>query len=84
MTFLPLSDAKARLSEVIRTIRRTGESVVISVDGEPAVTLARYTGEAQRLTDAEVAADRALQDAALRLARSDAFDAVALVREGRR
>lgn len=84
MTFLQLSDAKARLSEVIRNVRRTGESVVIAVDGEPAVTLAPYAGTPRRLTAAEVAADKALQDVALRLACSDPFDAVELVREGRR
>lgn len=84
MTYLQLSDAKARLSEVIRTVRRTGAAVVIAVDGEPAVTLAPYVGTPRRLTAAEVAVDKALQDAALRVANSDPFDAVDLVREGRR
>lgn len=84
MTYLPLSEAKARLSEVVRNVRRTGASVVIAVDGEPAVTVSPYTGAPRRLTDAEVAMDKALQDAALRLAVDEPFDAVALVRDGRR
>ena len=42
-------------------------------------------GEARRLTAAEVAADRALAEAILRLAPPDGpFDAVALVQDGRR
>lgn len=34
-----LSDAKARLSEVVRSVRTRGEEAVITVDGEPAVRL---------------------------------------------
>ena len=33
---IPLSDAKARLSEVIRTVRRTRKPIVITLDAEVA------------------------------------------------
>ncbi|MBI4703352.1 MAG: type II toxin-antitoxin system Phd/YefM family antitoxin [Deltaproteobacteria bacterium] len=85
MTIIPLSQAKARLSEVIRTVRRTGEPVVVTVDGEPAARIAPVEGEPRRLTPAEIATARALEDALRRMARgAEPFDAVALIREGRR
>jgi len=82
---LNLSAAKAGLSEVVRTVRRTGESVVITVDGEPAAQIAPIDGQSRRLTAAEIATVRALMDAVARIPRpSDPFDAVAAVGEGRR
>ena len=82
---LPLSEAKARLSEVVRTVRQTGEPVTITVDGKPAVTVAAVQTEPRRLTAQEVATDQALARAAERLPRApEPFDAVDLIREGRR
>jgi prevent-host-death family protein len=82
---LNLSAAKSGLSELVRRVRRTGESVVITVDGEPAAQLAPVESEPHRLTAAEVATARALMDALARIPRpADPFDAVELVREGRR
>jgi len=83
--FLNLSAAKAGLSEVVRRVRRTGEPVVITVDGEPAVQIAPIEAEPRRLTATEVATVRALMDALARIPRpSEPFDAVAVVAEGRR
>jgi prevent-host-death family protein len=80
-----LSAAKAGLSEIVRRVRRTGETVVITVDGEPAATIAPIESEPRRLTATEVATVRALMDALARIPRpSEPFDAVAVVGEGRR
>ena len=80
-----LSSVKAALSEIVRNVRRTGNSVVITVDGEPAVRINAVEAEPRRLTAAESATARALMDAVGRIPRlSDAFDAVALVADGRR
>ncbi|HEY2728326.1 MAG TPA: type II toxin-antitoxin system prevent-host-death family antitoxin [Polyangia bacterium] len=80
-----LSAAKAALSEIIRNVRRTGHSVVITVDGEPAARINAVEAEPRRLTAAEAATVRALMDAVGRIPRpTDAFDAVALVADGRR
>jgi prevent-host-death family protein len=82
---LNLSAAKAGLSEVVRTVRRTRESVVITVDGEPAARIVPVEADERRLSAAEVATVRALMDAVSRIPRpSGRFDAVELVREGRR
>jgi prevent-host-death family protein len=82
---LNLSAAKAGLSEVVRSVRRTGESVVITVDGEPAARIAPIEEEPRRLTTAEIATVRALMDALARIPRpSEPFDAVVAVAEGRR
>lgn len=82
---LNLSAAKAGLSEVVRSVRRTGESVVITVDGEPAARIAPIEEEPRRLTAAEIATVRALMDALARIPRpSEPFDAVVAVAEGRR
>ncbi|MFN2377376.1 MAG: type II toxin-antitoxin system prevent-host-death family antitoxin [Candidatus Binatia bacterium] len=82
---LNLSAVKAGLSEVVRTVRRTGQSVVITVDGEPAARIAPIEGEPRRLTAAEIATVRALMDGLARIPRpSEPFDAVAAVAEGRR
>jgi len=82
---LNLSAAKAGLSEVVRSVRRTGESVVITVDGEPAARIVPIGADPRRLTAAEVATVRALMDALARIPRpSEPFDAVGLLAEGRR
>jgi prevent-host-death family protein len=82
---LALSAAKARLSEVVRGVRRTGEPLVLTVDGEPAATIGPVASEPRRLTAREVAAHQALADAIFRIPRPEGpFDAVALVRQGRR
>lgn len=82
---LPLSTVKARLSEVVRTVRRTGGAVVITVDGEPAAKVVPVNGGPRDLTSQESATVRALIDAVARIKRpTKVFDAVELVREGRR
>jgi antitoxin (DNA-binding transcriptional repressor) of toxin-antitoxin stability system len=70
---------------VVRHVRRTGETIVVTVDGEAAVEIAPAAEARRPMTAAEVAVDRALTDAILRLARTDApFDAIDLIRDGRR
>ena len=82
---IQLSLAKSGLSELVRTVRRTGESVVITVDGEPAAQIAPVEGQPRRLTAREVATVRALMEALVRIPRpSEPFDAGLLVAEGRR
>lgn len=80
-----LSDAKARLSEVVRTVRARGEEAVITVDGEPAVRLVPVHPGPRTLSPAEAANFQALMRALSRIDRPDSeFDAVDLVGEGRR
>ena len=82
---LPLSDAKARLSEVVRTVRRTGEEAIITVDGKPAVRVVPVRRDPVALTGAEVATTRALLKSLRRMRRvKGSFDAVDVVRNGRR
>ena len=82
---LNLSQAKTKLSEIVRTVRRTGEAVVITVDGEAAAQVIPIEPSPERLTTAEVATVRALTAALFRIPRApEAFDAVALVSDGRR
>ncbi len=82
---LNLSAAKAGLSEVVRRVRRTGETVVITVDGEPAARIGPIEEKPRHLTAREVATVRALMDALARIPRpTEPFDAVAAVAEGRR
>lgn len=84
-TIVSLSDAKARLSEVVRSVRTRGEDAVITVDGEPAVRLVPIHPGPRTLTPAEAAGFRALLDGLTRIARPGTdFDAIELVREGRR
>jgi prevent-host-death family protein len=84
-TILTLSDAKARLSEVIREVRTRGEEAVITVDGEPAVRLVPADPGPRPLTPSERASFRALMASLARIVRPcTAFDAVDLLREGRR
>jgi antitoxin (DNA-binding transcriptional repressor) of toxin-antitoxin stability system len=80
---MPRSLAEAGFSEVVRTVRRTGEPVVITVDGEPAAQIFPVDCPPRRLPPAEVATVRALMVALARMPRSaGAFDAVALIAEG--
>jgi prevent-host-death family protein len=82
---MSLSSVKTALSEVVRSVRRTGNSVVITVDGEPAARIDTIEAAPRRLTAAELATIRALMDAIGRIPRpTDPFDVVALVSDGRR
>ena len=82
---IPLSEAKARLSEIVRTVRRTRADVIITVDGEPAVRVVPLEDEPRLLTPQEVNTHRVLMEALGRIPRpEEPFDAVALIREGRR
>ena len=84
-TLISLSDAKARLSEVVRSVRTRGEDAVITVDGEPAVRLVPVHPGPRALTPAEAAGFRALLSSLTRIVRPGTeFDAVDLVSEGRR
>lgn len=70
---------------VVRSIRTGGEEAVITVDGEPAARVVAVQAPPRSLTPAEVASFRALMGALPRFERPASwFDAVALVREGRR
>ncbi len=82
---MPLSKVKATLSEVVRTVSKTGAPVVITVDGQPVVKLVPATPPLRQLSSAEVAAYRALTHALVRVPRQvGSFDAVTLIGEGRR
>jgi prevent-host-death family protein len=82
---LNLSQAKSKLSEVVRTVRRTREAVTITVDGEAAARVVPVDLPPDRLTTAEVATVRALTAALFRIPRAaEPFDAVTLVAENRR
>lgn len=84
-TIVSLSDAKARLSEVVRSVRTRGEDAVITVDGEPAVRLVPVHPGPRALTPAETAGFRALLGGLSRIVRPGTeFDAADLVSEGRR
>ncbi len=84
-TIVSLSDAKARLSEVVRSVRTRGEDAVITVDGEPAVRLVPVHPGPRALTPAEAAGFRALLSGLARIVRPGTeFDAVDLLGEGRR
>lgn len=82
---LALSDAKARLSEVVRSIRVTGRPVVLTVDGEPAVEIrpARLAERALRRQDLN-AFDSLLVALPHLWTPSEPFDAVTAVSDGRR
>lgn len=83
--YVRLSEAKARLSEVVRAVRNGGEEVIITVDGEPAARLVPVDSAPKALTAAERASVRALMAALARFERpGDPFDAVDVIGEGRR
>lgn len=80
-----LSEATARLSEVIRSVRQSGEPMVITVDGEPAAQICPWQSPIRKLTRAEVATTRALLESLGRIPRPEGgFDAVTAIAEGRR
>jgi prevent-host-death family protein len=82
---MSLSDAKAHLSDVVRRVRARGEEAVITVDGEPAARIVPIRRAPRELSPAEVATFRALLAAVRRIARPESdFDAVELIRDGRR
>lgn len=82
---LSLSDVKARLSEVVRSVRQTGEPLVITVDGQPAAQICSWQPPERKLSRVEIATSRALMESLKRIARpAGTFDAVAAVAEGRR
>lgn len=82
---LPLSAAKAKLSEVIRAVRQSGQPVVITVDGEPAAQLAPVPDPLRELSGSEIATVRSLMWAIARIPRAgEPFDALGPVSEGRR
>lgn len=82
---LSLSDASARLPELVRVALARGEDAVITIDGEPAARLVPIAPGPRALTQAEVAAYRVLMAGLDRIQRpASAFDAVELVGEGRR
>ncbi len=84
-TTISLSDAKARLSEVIRAARLRGEETVITVDGQPAARVTAVADQPRQLTQTEVATFRVLLRGIVEGERiAGEFDAVALVGEGRR
>ncbi len=80
-----LSEAKAKLSELVRNVRLSGADTIITVDGEPAVRVVPIQSAPRTLTDAEVSVARALWSGLQRVERaSSEFDALELVGEGRR
>lgn len=82
---VPLSIAKAKLSELVRSVGKTGAEIVLTVDGEPAARLVPVTPAPRRLTAPEITMVRALMQGLTRIPRApDAFDAVLLINEGRR
>jgi len=82
---MTLSEAKARLSEVVRTVRRDRVRVLITVDGEPAVAIAPVDPIPVTLTPQELRVARALESAILTAEQlGESFDAVELIRDGRR
>jgi prevent-host-death family protein len=83
MVRLPLSEAKARLSELVRQVRQR-EEVIVTVDGEPAVRITRVFPPPRSLTATDLATERVLLDTIRKLAASVPLDAVDVVREGRR
>jgi prevent-host-death family protein len=82
---LSLSEAKARLSAVVRAARLRGEETVVTVDGEPAARIVPVPDWRRPLTEAEVATFRILADTILAIDRiEEPFDAVELLRDGQR
>lgn len=82
---MTLTEAEARLSEVVNSVRRDRTRIVITVDGEEAVVIAPVDGTPRLLSPREVAVPQALEAAVLAHGRtSGPFDAALLIREGRR
>jgi prevent-host-death family protein len=83
-TTQPLSKVKARLSEVVRRVRETQEPLVITVGGLPVAEIRAIRPVAPRLSAKEVALVKSLTDLVRRSTKRRRFDAVKLIREGRR
>ena len=82
---VPLSTATAKLSELARSVARTGAEVVLTVDAEPVARLLPVAPPPRRLTEPEVVLARALMRGLSRIPRaSGAFDALALLDDVRR
>jgi len=82
---LPLTEVKARLSEVVRHVRRDRQSVIVTIDGEPVAEIVPARAPRRELTDNEAATARVLIHALVGARRPvERFDAVALVADGRR
>lgn len=82
---MSLTDVENRLAEVVSRVRTTGESVVITVDGVAAAEIMPVMAEPRRLTPNDIATIEALEEALLHMPRAPgAFDAVELIRDGRR
>ena len=54
MSSLPLSEAKAHLSEVVRRVRASGETVTVTVGGVPAVEIRPVPGRPAALSEGPV------------------------------
>ncbi len=82
---LPLSVVKAKLSEIIRGVRSTGQPLVVTVDGQAAAQIVPVPSARVVLSPSEVANVRALMEALVRIPRvCGTFDAVEWMAEGRR
>jgi antitoxin (DNA-binding transcriptional repressor) of toxin-antitoxin stability system len=82
---MSLSSARRSLREVVQSVRRNGDAVIMTVDGKPAARVEAVDTEPRRLTAAETATVRALMDAIVRIPRStETFDAVAGMTNRRR
>ena len=82
---IALSDAKARFSEVVRSVRHTGKPVIVTVDGEAAVEIRPAPAPGPPLSRQDVATFEALLAALPRLwTSSEPFDAVSAVADVRR
>jgi prevent-host-death family protein len=85
MQSIALSEAKAKLSQIIRDVRSSGEPMLVTVDGEPAAVIEPAPGELRKLTAQEVARYRLIEAGLLATDwGNEPFDAMELVRAGRR
>ena len=85
---IPLSKAKDKFSEVVRTVRESGESAFVTLDGSPAVEIRPvYSKEPRRLSNKQIEHIhfrlKKITEA-LDVLGIEPFNAVDLVNEGRR
>lgn len=84
-TTLALAQAKAHLSQVVRTVRETKRTITVTVGGKPAVRIVPIEPEVRRMTQEEVEEFMARHERIVALtADMEPFDAVELIRDGRR
>ena len=82
---MPLSEAKAKLSEVVRSARESSTETIVTVDGRPAAQIGPVVGAPSAISEADEFVHEALLVAALNgLADLAPFDAVADMRADRR